>query len=156
MQHLEEIATKHQGKIPLHGRLFSQWMHHAYPRECPYPHQSSTSKPMTADEWLQEAGNRRVIPRAQLPQFIKEQKEWEAQAKVKDLVDGDFDDTMPWIAEEELVAHHSPPTLKHELCVLFRALVFIVTVFSVTTSLATLVSSATSSTKEKAMKGKLS
>merc|ERR1712151_97168 len=101
---------------------------------------------------MQETGNRRIIPRSQVAQLIKEQKEWEAQATVKDLVDGDFDDTMPWIAEEELVAHHSPPTLKHELCVLFRALVFIVAVFSVTMSLTTLMSSAASSTKDGAMK----
>merc|ERR1719510_2750354 len=100
-------------------------MHHAYPRECPFPHQSRTSTPMTPDEWLQETGNRRTIPRNQLADFIKEQKEWEAQATVKDLVDGDFDDTMPWIAEEELVAHHTPPKLVNELWVLFRAFVFI-------------------------------
>merc|ERR1719221_1766484 len=34
---LQEIADRHSGQIPLHGRLFAQWMHHAYPRECPYP-----------------------------------------------------------------------------------------------------------------------
>ncbi|OLP24478.1 hypothetical protein AK812_SmicGene48940, partial [Symbiodinium microadriaticum] len=22
---------------PLHGRLFAQWMHYAFPHECPYP-----------------------------------------------------------------------------------------------------------------------
>merc|ERR1719162_2925845 len=35
---LEEAAGHHGGMIPLHGRLFSQWMHFAFPRECPYPH----------------------------------------------------------------------------------------------------------------------
>jgi hypothetical protein len=37
-QRLEEVAAHHGGKIPLHGRLFAQWLHYAYPRECPYPH----------------------------------------------------------------------------------------------------------------------
>merc|ERR1719203_634391 len=39
---LDEIAKHHGGQVPLHGRLFAQWMHHAYPRECPYPHLSGT------------------------------------------------------------------------------------------------------------------
>jgi len=29
---LEEVARPHNGRIPLHGRLFGQWMHHACPR----------------------------------------------------------------------------------------------------------------------------
>merc|ERR1719230_1137331 len=49
---LQEIATYHGGRVPLHGRLFAQWMHHAYPRECPYPHISGTIKPVTAAEWV--------------------------------------------------------------------------------------------------------
>eukprot|EP00411_Alexandrium_monilatum_P096386 CAMPEP_0175763382 /NCGR_PEP_ID=MMETSP0097-20121207/67715_1 /TAXON_ID=311494 /ORGANISM="Alexandrium monilatum, Strain CCMP3105" /LENGTH=475 /DNA_ID=CAMNT_0017073123 /DNA_START=41 /DNA_END=1464 /DNA_ORIENTATION=+ len=39
VQRLHLIAAKHGGQVPLHGRLFAQWMHHAYPRECPYPHE---------------------------------------------------------------------------------------------------------------------
>merc|ERR1719387_1760329 len=31
---LGHIEAGHGGRIPLHGRLFSQWMHHAFPREC--------------------------------------------------------------------------------------------------------------------------
>merc|ERR1719251_730454 len=34
---LEQISELHRGAVPLHGRLFAQWMHHAYPRECPFP-----------------------------------------------------------------------------------------------------------------------
>merc|ERR1719487_2843579 len=37
MQRLQDIASHHGGEIPLHGRLFAQWMHHAFPRECAYP-----------------------------------------------------------------------------------------------------------------------
>lgn len=35
---LDSIAIRHDGSIPLHGRLFTQWMHYAFPNECPYPH----------------------------------------------------------------------------------------------------------------------
>lgn len=30
---LQEVAALHGGKVPIHGRLFAQWMHHAFPRE---------------------------------------------------------------------------------------------------------------------------
>eukprot|EP00932_Pfiesteria_piscicida_P007701 SRR837773.17882.p1 GENE.SRR837773.17882~~SRR837773.17882.p1 ORF type:complete len:488 (+),score=52.88 SRR837773.17882:2-1465(+) len=35
---LESIAKRHGGQVPLHGRLFAQWFHAAFPYECPYPH----------------------------------------------------------------------------------------------------------------------
>jgi len=40
---LEDVANHSGGLIPLHGRLFAQWMHFAYPHECPYPHMSGTT-----------------------------------------------------------------------------------------------------------------
>merc|ERR1719345_357803 len=52
---LGEIAAEHGGSVPLHGRLFAQWMHHAFPRECPYPHFAGTINPQT--QWdLEKAG----------------------------------------------------------------------------------------------------
>jgi len=35
---LEGIAAQGGGTVPLHGRLFAQWLHFAFPHECPYPH----------------------------------------------------------------------------------------------------------------------
>jgi len=42
---LNQVADHHQGLVPLHGRLFKQWLHHAYPLECPYPHEAGTTNP---------------------------------------------------------------------------------------------------------------
>jgi hypothetical protein len=56
VQRLKSVADMHGGVVPLHGRLFAQWMHHAFPRECPYPHGSGTTVPQTADEWMEETG----------------------------------------------------------------------------------------------------
>jgi hypothetical protein len=42
---LDEIATMHGGVVPIHGRLFKQWLHHAYPLDCPYPHEAGTINP---------------------------------------------------------------------------------------------------------------
>lgn len=57
-QRLREIANTNGGRVPLHGRLFAQWMHHAYPRECPYPHIAGTTSPQTPDEWMQDSGHK--------------------------------------------------------------------------------------------------
>lgn len=48
---LQKIADTHSGKVPLHGRLFAQWMHYAFPRECPFPHRSGTAISQTPDEF---------------------------------------------------------------------------------------------------------
>jgi hypothetical protein len=53
---LEQVATVHDGRVPLHGRLFAQWMHHAFPRECPFPHAMGVASPQTPDEWLAKSG----------------------------------------------------------------------------------------------------
>jgi len=44
VQRLSEIAQRHKGTVPLHSRLFAQWMHYAYPNECPYPVSLLTSE----------------------------------------------------------------------------------------------------------------
>jgi hypothetical protein len=38
---LHDIAQASPGGlVPLHGRLFAQWLHYAFPRECPFPHKT--------------------------------------------------------------------------------------------------------------------
>jgi len=56
MQRLQDIASRHGGEVPLHGRLFAQWMHHAFPRECAYPHAAGVGSAQTADEWMLKTG----------------------------------------------------------------------------------------------------
>jgi hypothetical protein len=41
---LDKIAAANGGLVPLHGRLFAQWLHYAFPRECPFPHKSGSTK----------------------------------------------------------------------------------------------------------------
>lgn len=38
IKRLKQIASRHDGAVPIHGRLFAQWMHGAFPNECPFPH----------------------------------------------------------------------------------------------------------------------
>eukprot|EP00418_Pyrodinium_bahamense_P036431 CAMPEP_0179207980 /NCGR_PEP_ID=MMETSP0796-20121207/103716_1 /TAXON_ID=73915 /ORGANISM="Pyrodinium bahamense, Strain pbaha01" /LENGTH=869 /DNA_ID=CAMNT_0020912921 /DNA_START=123 /DNA_END=2732 /DNA_ORIENTATION=+ len=37
LQRLHDIAERHGGRVPLHGRRFTLWLHHAFPYACPDP-----------------------------------------------------------------------------------------------------------------------
>merc|ERR1719160_2392823 len=50
-QQLDRIAKTHRGKVPLHGRLFAQWMHFAFPQECPFPHRAGGAAVKTPEEF---------------------------------------------------------------------------------------------------------
>jgi len=51
LDRLSSIADKHGGRVQIHGRLFMQWLHNVYPRECPYPHVAGSTNPMSPDAW---------------------------------------------------------------------------------------------------------
>jgi len=52
LDRLKSIASANGGQIHLHGRLFAQFMHHAFPRECSYPHQMGSISPQDSYEWV--------------------------------------------------------------------------------------------------------
>jgi len=54
---LHSIANSNAGQVSLHGRLFAQWMHHAFPRECPHPYADVNVSPQTPNEWMREPGH---------------------------------------------------------------------------------------------------
>mmetsp|Transcript_92022 Transcript_92022/g.163822 ORF Transcript_92022/g.163822 Transcript_92022/m.163822 type:complete len:559 (+) Transcript_92022:125-1801(+) len=98
-QRLLEVAEHNGGKVPLHGRLFAQWLHHAYPRECPYPHVNGTVNPMKASEWKQVNGQTSNFNSAQMREYLERQKlEAPAPALMR---------RERWVREEQLVAKHS-------------------------------------------------
>merc|ERR1712048_304101 len=104
MYRLNEIAESHGGTVQLHGRLFAQWMHHAFPRECPFPHVSGTKNPQTPSEWMEENGG---IPSVRTSSSEMQRLVAEAHAAAA----GNFSDTSPmelmWHHKEELLAVHS-------------------------------------------------
>jgi len=96
---LHEVAKQNNGKVPLHGRLFAQWLHHAYPRECPFPHIAGKTSPMTADEWMQ---NRNQSVSASKQDMLKVVQSAAPVAEIKR--------ELPWTVEEELVIGSTKPT----------------------------------------------
>jgi len=49
---MHAIAERHGGEAPLHGRLFAQWLHSAFPQECPYPHVHENAAVLSPGKWL--------------------------------------------------------------------------------------------------------
>jgi len=99
---LGEIAHNHGGKVPLHGRLFAQWMHHAYPRECPFPHVSGSVKPMYQEEWATLMGEDMV----EVTQEVMEKHALSLHNAEKQV-------ELPWTPDEELVAEHRHGVFAH-------------------------------------------
>lgn len=52
---LERIALTSGGKVPLHGRLFAQWLHYVFPQECPYPHKAGAASAATMTNFGSQA-----------------------------------------------------------------------------------------------------
>jgi hypothetical protein len=109
---LDDIALHHSGQIPLHGRLFAQWMHHAYPHECPYPHISGTTSQQSSDEWSTETGNEATATEEEMAQFtnateIYSRYDRESQEEITE-----------WSHEEELLVSRPTTVLRTDLSTL--------------------------------------
>jgi len=50
-QRLHAIAAKRSGMVPLHGRLFAEWLHLAFPNECPCPHSFEDGTMRSVSHW---------------------------------------------------------------------------------------------------------
>lgn len=94
VEKMHAIASRHGGEVPLHGRLFAQWLHYAFPFECPYPSLSQSPLALTPSEWLDGS-------------FYAEAKE-----RIHHIAtgSGDFEtdtDTMPQWTDDEILPLHA-------------------------------------------------
>lgn len=96
-EQLHKVAESHGGRVPLHGRLFAQWMHYAYPRECPFPHKAGAFAQHT------------LTPGAFGGGYIASKDEMQEHASVS-LDDASSDVNEDWMTqwseEEELFANY--------------------------------------------------
>jgi len=117
---LHAVAARHEGRVPLHGRLFMQWLHHAYPHECPYPHEAGTVNPATQDEWIRQHDDIETV--------------LATDGEMKDHAAHHVDDPaalapLPWTDVEELVAVHKTD-VKHQGRSRMRLFVMVVAALS--------------------------
>jgi len=108
LSRLEEIEKHHEGQVPLHGRLFSQWMHHAYPLECPFPHELGTINPQTVDEWMRDSGHTSAQTSEEDRKRVVENDvcavNWEGKVEC-----GEETTDLPWNLAEELITGVQQP-----------------------------------------------
>eukprot|EP00416_Gambierdiscus_australes_P021408 CAMPEP_0171070116 /NCGR_PEP_ID=MMETSP0766_2-20121228/9550_1 /TAXON_ID=439317 /ORGANISM="Gambierdiscus australes, Strain CAWD 149" /LENGTH=557 /DNA_ID=CAMNT_0011526553 /DNA_START=59 /DNA_END=1732 /DNA_ORIENTATION=- len=106
IRRLQAVAESHGGLVPLHGRLFAQWMHHAYPRECPFPHISGTTSPLRVEDWAAEPGNEVVAAKEEMLQHISAPRPPPQRHAFEGSEAGEC---APWMEEEELLAPYGLP-----------------------------------------------
>jgi len=99
MGRLGQIADAHGGQVPLHGRLFAQWMHHAYPRECPFPHAIGGSSRISPMEWME-------LHDIDSAEASEEEMALHVNADNTGLMIESRGEALPWTMAEELVAGH--------------------------------------------------
>eukprot|EP00747_Dinoflagellata_sp_TGD_P162478 gnl/TRDRNA2_/TRDRNA2_180141_c0_seq1.p1 gnl/TRDRNA2_/TRDRNA2_180141_c0~~gnl/TRDRNA2_/TRDRNA2_180141_c0_seq1.p1 ORF type:complete len:575 (+),score=125.08 gnl/TRDRNA2_/TRDRNA2_180141_c0_seq1:131-1855(+) len=101
---LDDIASAHGGKVPIHGRLFAQWLHYAFPRECPFPHKTGATVAATPMEY----GVQFVASKDTMQKHVEAA---ESSNLESELLDTTTEEEMQWMSqwsdEEELVGDYA-------------------------------------------------
>merc|ERR1719203_2298796 len=113
---LDEIANVHGGEVLLHGRLFMQWMHHAYPRECVFPHVAGTINPHAEWEGVSDEEKEKHLVRDPSQKTITTEESINA---------------LPWSSVEELVAESNHPAPKSSMMSKLRFMVGVLALASI-------------------------
>jgi len=95
---LRGIAARHNGEVPLHGRLFAQWLHFAFPHECPYPSVVESATALSASQWLDGRSTASV----------EERKQQVASSSAQAPAAEDFDINGRWSDHEVLPLSSQP------------------------------------------------
>jgi hypothetical protein len=105
---LDSIAAQHGGLIALHGRMFAEWLHAAFPRECPYPHSSGTTDPSVARTWSED---RQIASEVEMRKVVEEQRSAHVAVAQVGRPESLGSKRAPkqWLEQEELLAHHKQP-----------------------------------------------
>jgi hypothetical protein len=93
---LQEIASHSGGQVPLHGRLFAEFLHRAFPTECPYPHVLEESAASTPGRWT---GGRATASREERHMHLEADDFDEAKEPAAPTT---------WSDEEVLPVHDAP------------------------------------------------
>jgi hypothetical protein len=93
---LELLAERNAGKVPLYGRLFAQWLHFAFPRECPYPHTSGSTNPLTSDDYQKATSEKAILRASEMHDYIG------SVSPVAEGNEGTDDLLQRWSDEEEV------------------------------------------------------
>lgn len=101
---LSDVAEHHDGRVPIHGRLFAQWLHHVFPRECPYPHMSGSKHPQWVEDFEEETGKSSQLSDDEMAVFVLNASSTADSSKAAKVLAADVGSCAPWQNEEELFA----------------------------------------------------
>merc|ERR1719506_2239705 len=141
---LEEVAVLHGGEVKLYGRLFAQWLHFAFPNECPYPHVDGPQGALTPSQFAggRQSSSATSSERAQHAQVLEDlmqvaadappserlQREADALRVASEVASDSVDEEFltQWRDEESFFLPQEPVSLaKQGFRVLFQALLII-------------------------------
>lgn len=106
---LQHIAQLHGGRVPLHGRLFAQWLHYVFPRECPFPHLAGQATAVSPLEF----GDGYIAPAEQIASYAANRNNSREPETMLEAVESEAtaEYVAPWMTqwseEEELIADYS-------------------------------------------------
>jgi hypothetical protein len=98
IQQLDQIAKGHGGLVPLHGRLFAQWLHYVFPRECPFPHKTGMVSSATANDYGEQA----IATKEDMRKIASDATSLEIPASKEDM-----QWMSQWSEDEELMVDYS-------------------------------------------------
>jgi len=131
------IATQHGGRVPLHSRLFGQWLHYAYPLECPFPHISGRTSPVTMERWMQQTGEEAMASDDYMRRIVAEIQNSTRVESGKHAGNGNPARLLPWLEQEELfIGQPAPPGAPIDMSLADVGYGLLVVAIVVTTSMA--------------------
>jgi len=103
VEQLNKVAKNHGGMVPLHSRLFAQWLHYVFPHECPFPHKSGAVSAVTPSEF----GNDYIASKDDMKKHAtnataldiavtKEELQWLSQWSADEELMMDYSDGSKW------------------------------------------------------------
>jgi hypothetical protein len=126
LKRLHDIANRHGGEVPLHGRLFAQWLHYAFPLECLYPQLPESDEVMSPSHW-EERGHSATDEEKEKYLALAAAA---ADAAYLPMDDEDLQLLPAWSDEEVLPFHSSQTTSLPSLRVVARCAVQALMIFA--------------------------
>jgi len=103
-QKLWIIADRHRGMVPLHSRLFAQWLHFAFPAECPFPHIPEDFDVFKPGNWMNVNRKKSIASEEEKERLIREGAEMALQV---DVLAAEWSDNQVLLFEDQQTAFRS-------------------------------------------------
>jgi len=97
-QKLWTIADRHRGMVPLHSRLFAQWLHFAFPAECPFPHITKDTAVFKPGNWMNANRKKAIASEEDKERLIREGAEMALQV---DVLAAEWSDNQVLLFEDQ-------------------------------------------------------